>query len=257
MIPVYVVSLRTSHDRRGFVQQRLEPLGVPFRFFDAVDGRKMTDNELLKAAPKGGIHYGGMLTFREIGCALSHLAVLREIAEGKHDHAAVIEDDFYLLPEARKFLDERYLRALPPFDILQLGGPPPGRRLLFAVAALDGHRVYAPTKFHNSMFALIYNRDAARKIADTILQVTAPIDNMLFKDLLVPNLRVLAVLPSAVVDSQLPSVIGERPPLKNPFKKAVREMRRFYNWCRRWRCFAQAWGLRGVFALRLRYVRPR
>jgi GR25 family glycosyltransferase involved in LPS biosynthesis len=55
-------------------------------------------------APKGGIDYCGLLTPAEIGCAISHLLVIGEIASGKDDYGIVLEDDIFLLPEARKFL---------------------------------------------------------------------------------------------------------------------------------------------------------
>src|SRR5258707_14620003 len=89
MISTYVISLERSQDRRTFIRDHLGALGIPFRFFDAIDGRKMTGDTLMKAAPKGGVDYCGMLTAAEIGGALSHLAVIREIAEGQNEYAAV------------------------------------------------------------------------------------------------------------------------------------------------------------------------
>ena len=110
MISLKVISLQRSHVRRAFMQRQLDDLGLPFRFFNAIDGSKMTATKFREAV-------GVKLTPGEIGCGLSHLAVIREIAEGEHEYAAILEDDVFILPEARKFLDEQYLRSLPPFDV--------------------------------------------------------------------------------------------------------------------------------------------
>jgi GR25 family glycosyltransferase involved in LPS biosynthesis len=252
MIPLIVIALESSRDRRAFMRRQLDSLRIPFRFFDAVDGSKMTAMELMDAAPKGGINYCGLLIPGEIGCALSHLAVIREIAEGEHEYAAVIEDDVFVLPEARKFLDEQYLRSLPPFDILQLDGKHAKKRLTLNVGNIDGYQVCALPKCHYIMFALIYTRETARRIAASITDVTAPIDNMIFKDHRPFGLRVVELRPSVVRhNDNLASAIGSRLRAEDFFTKLGREMRRFCNWAHRWRSFARAWGLSGILRLRL------
>ncbi len=40
MIPIFVISLPDSLERRENVSERLGALGLPFEFIDAVDGRK-------------------------------------------------------------------------------------------------------------------------------------------------------------------------------------------------------------------------
>ena len=234
------------------MQRQLDGLGLPFRFFDAVDGSKMTAMELMDAAPKGGINYCGQLTPGEIGCALSHLAVIRKIAEGEHEYAAVIEDDVFVLPEARKFLDEQYLRSLPPFDILQLVGNHTKKRFTLNVGNIGSYQVCALPKCHYIMFALIYSRETARRIAESIKDVTAPIDNMIFNDHRPIGLRVIEVRPAVVRhNDDLASAIGPRLCVEDFFTKLGREMRRFRNWAHRWRSFALAWGLSSILRLRL------
>jgi GR25 family glycosyltransferase involved in LPS biosynthesis len=258
MILLNVISLKSDRKRRDLMQRQLEDLNLPFRFFDAVDGRKMTRNALTELAPSGGVDYCGILTPGEIGCALSHLALIREIAEGEHEYGAVVEDDVLILPHAARFLEEEYLRSLPAFDILQLDGNHPQRpRLTLSIAKIDGYEMCALTKCHHSMYALIYTRDAARKITSSISQVRATIDNMIFKGGL-PGLRIVALRPSVVTHNNAsPSVIGHRPHLEGVFSKLVREARRLLNWARRWRNFAQAWGLQSTLSLRLRRVASR
>jgi glycosyl transferase family 25 len=239
------------------MQNHLDVVGVPLRFFDAVDGRKMTANALMKAAPKGGVDYCGMLAPTEIGCALSHLAVIREIAEGQNEYAAVMEDDVFVLPEARKFFDEKFLSSLPAFDILQLIGIDPKQksRLALNLGNVDGYQICALPRCHYSMCGLIYTRAAARLIGANITKITAPIDNMLFSDCRVMGLRIIEVRPPILrYNSNLSSVIGSRRGPDRFFSKVDREFLRIRNWMRRWRSFVRVWGLSSI--LRLRRTMP-
>ncbi len=235
------------------MRAQFERLEVPFRFFDAIDGRKLSPEELHELAPYGGSDYCGMLTVQEIGCAISHLAVLRQFASDQGDYLAVLEDDVTLESEFRGIADEQYLRSLPPFDVLQLDGAQPHKpRLTLELGRAGRHQLCAIPKCHHSMYGLIYTRRAARIITDCVSDVTAPIDNMLFKDGRVPGLRFVAVRPSVVRHADLPSVIGRRPRLRGLACKLERETRRLISWSRRWRNFAEAWGPRSILALRLR-----
>jgi GR25 family glycosyltransferase involved in LPS biosynthesis len=253
MISTYVISLDSSDERRTVMRDHLDAVGVPFLFFDAVDGRKMSGNALMKAAPKGGVDYCGMLTAAEIGCALSHLAVIREIAEGQDEYAAVLEDDIFLLPEARKFFGDKFLSSLPAFDILQLGGVDSKQksRLTLKVGNVDGYQICTLPRCHYSMGALIYTREAARLIGGNIKKITAPIDNMIFFDCRVMGLRIIEVRPPIVrSNANLSSVIGARRGPDRFFSKVDREFRRIRNWMRRWRSFVRAWGLSSILRLR-------
>jgi GR25 family glycosyltransferase involved in LPS biosynthesis len=254
MISLNIISLERSHERRAFMQRQLGDLDIPFRFFNAVDGSKMTVKKIKEAV-------GVKLTPGEIGCALSHLAVIREIAEGEHEYAAILEDDVFILPEARRFLDEQYLRSLPPFDILQLDGNHlEKRRLTLNVGNIGGYQMCALTKCHHIMFAQVYTCETARRIAASISDVTAPIDSMIFQDRRPFGLRVVEVRPSVVRhNDDFASAIGPRLRVEGFFAKLGRETRRFRNWARRWRSFVRAWGLWGILRLHLQggQQRPR
>lgn len=253
MIATYVISLESSRERRAVIRDRLDALAVPFRFFDAVDGRKMTGDALMKVAPKGGVDYCGMLTPSEIGCALSHLLAIREIAEGQDEYAAVLEDDVLVSPEARKFFDKKLLSSLPGFDILQLMGfdTKQKARLTLNVGNVEGYQICALPRCHYSMAGLIYTREAARLIDTNITEITAPIDNMIFFDCRVMGLRILEVRPTIIrPDTNLSSTIGSRHGPDSFFSKAGREFRRFRNWTRRWRGFVRVWGLSSTIRLR-------
>lgn len=233
------------------MKRQLEGLGVSFRFFNAVDGSSMATEALVKAAPKGGIHYGGLLKPAEVGCALSHLAVIREIAGGQHEYAAIIEDDVVLSPDALKFFDEKLLRSLPSFGILQLGSDHARKpRLSVNLGQLGDHQIHASPSGQFVMCALIYSRDAAQSITSSITEITAPVDNMIFRDRRPFGLRVIEVRPSLVgTDAGSVSTIGARRDTKHLPDKMIRELRRLHTDTRLWLSFVRAWGYRAVLRL--------
>jgi glycosyl transferase family 25 len=249
MITTFVISLKNSHERRTVMRDNLGAIAVPFHFFDAVDGRKMTQDALMEVAPRGGVDYCGMLTAAEIGCALSHLLAIRAIAEGTDEFGAVLEDDVVLLPEGRKFFDQQFLSSLPAFDILQLGGvdsKQKSRRALI-VGNRNGYQFCALPRCHYNTGGLIYTREAARLISAEITKITAPIDNMIFYDQRVMGLRIIEVRPLLLrSNTNMPSDIGTRRGPDRFLSKVNRETRRFRNLTRRWRNFARVWGLSSI-----------
>ncbi len=253
MIPVTVISLKDSIERRAAMQHQLDGLGIPFRFFDAIDGRTMSRETMMKATPKSRINYCASLTSGEIGCAMSYLSVIAEIARGKSDFAAVLEDDVILTAQVRTFLAEKHLRALPRFDILQLDGLQEKKvRLALNVGSIHQHQLYALLKTTIAIGAIIYTREAARSLAQTISSLSAPIDTMIFGDQLRFGLRTVEIRPPVVMrNTDFSSTIGARSLPKGMLPKPSRELRRLRNWFRHRTGFAYAWGIACLPRLRL------
>jgi GR25 family glycosyltransferase involved in LPS biosynthesis len=252
MIPLLVINMKDSDGRRAFMQDQLAALSPQYRILDAIDGRTLSDAELNNVAPGRGVHYGGLLTPGEIGCALSHLQAIREIAEGDSNFGAVLEDDTIISSVAARFFDERTLLTLPPFDMLQLSENYRQRRgLAMEVGRMGETSFCALPKCHYTMHGLIYSRNAARRIAATITSITAPIDNMLFHDCRVMGLRVMEARPPVIrVHWAAVSVIGSRFRSTDWSTKLRREVRRYPNALRRWCSFVRAWGFPAIFRLR-------
>src|ERR1700704_4561619 len=111
MIPVAVINLPQSADRRAYIAAHLGALGIPFSFFSAIDGSQLSATVRARYEPT--IPAGAM------GCAESHLALLRDIAEDDAEFVCVLEDDAELAPEAMQLLDPSTLLSLPSFDVLR------------------------------------------------------------------------------------------------------------------------------------------
>jgi glycosyl transferase, family 25 len=94
MIPIFVISLKSSENRRKNIADQFEKKNIAFEWFDAIEGKKISDTDLndlvdLEAVKKSP----GWLTKGAIGCALSHFYVYKQIVEKHLPYAIVLEDD--------------------------------------------------------------------------------------------------------------------------------------------------------------------
>lgn len=98
-IPVIVISLPDAAARRRAVTDQLDRLGLTYRVFDAVDGRRLSDEHRALVDPCWRQkRRGEALRPTEIGCALSHALVYRLVLEEEFDDCIVLEDDARLTP---------------------------------------------------------------------------------------------------------------------------------------------------------------
>ena len=97
-VPVYVISLPDAEVRRRNMATRLSAAGIPFRFFDAVDGRTRQIGSQIDGAE---LVRDAFDTEYALACTASHRLVHRTIANGDSDLALVFEDDAALNPRPR------------------------------------------------------------------------------------------------------------------------------------------------------------
>lgn len=96
-IPIYVISLERSTDRRAHVGRQLDALGLSYEWIPAIDATRVGADALRSMAGNQAfdVHpwIGRALTASEVGCALTHAETWRRIAEGNAPAALVLEDD--------------------------------------------------------------------------------------------------------------------------------------------------------------------
>ncbi|MBO0750568.1 MAG: glycosyltransferase family 25 protein [Bradyrhizobiaceae bacterium] len=252
MIPIYVISLASDTERRARMAAQLDSLGLAFRFLDGVDGRVMTLKAREQAAPSRRRRYWSRLTGGEIGCALSHIVAMQTIAAGPDPVVVLLEDDVTIPRDFPQFLAELE-RNPPPFDMMWLAQSPPKKhRAILPVGELGGRQIRARVYLDYTAAAMIYTRDAARRLAGTIKVVVAPIDHMLWRNSSVLGLRVVEVHPHIIEqDMDGPSTIQDRQVNAIGIRARYRrEVIRYINMVRRWCSFIAGWG--PAAALRLR-----
>lgn len=107
MVKVFVISLKSSIERRGRILSRLEQLGMECEFVDGIDLRNADifchpryDGE------KRRLYFGRDLQPGELGCLLSHRMVYEIMVARAVPHALVLEDDAGLEDDLPDVLDQ-------------------------------------------------------------------------------------------------------------------------------------------------------
>jgi GR25 family glycosyltransferase involved in LPS biosynthesis len=114
--PIKVVSLARSKDRRAAFEANNAHL--EFDFFDAVDGSKLTEQQL--EDPRHFVHPLQFPSLGAYGCALSHLALWEQAAEQDRVLTVVEDDAIFRLDFAQA--SRRVLGLLPDgWDIVLWG----------------------------------------------------------------------------------------------------------------------------------------
>lgn len=96
-IPCFVVNLATATKRRAAMQTLLDQHKITPTWFDAVDGRIMSEQVIASHfnAAKAEHAYGPMVR-AEIGTTLSHIGIYRQMVENNIPCAVILEDDILL-----------------------------------------------------------------------------------------------------------------------------------------------------------------
>jgi glycosyl transferase, family 25 len=259
-IPVVVLNLKSSTGRRAQIAARLDDLGIIHRFFDAIDGRLLSADERERLAPRSALIFDRSLTAGEIGCAASHFAMIRRLADESHDFVCIMEDDAVpLSTDICLFLQPQTLQALPQFDVLRMvSDPARWKRPAWQVAQLHGRGIYAMARTGWGLQGTIYSRAGLRKMAAQLGSIMAPIDFIFFHDCHIRGLRVLEIRPGLLehdvlfLNPQLQKLTdtGVRPVPDRKAMSVMDRIRRNLLRQRRKRMaatnFIQVWGLAGL-----------
>jgi len=97
-ITVFIVNLKRSVERKQYMQNLLETIGLSAVFIEAVDGRLLSDDCINEYYDKKEslTSVGRELSASEVGCALSHIDIYKKITQGNIGASLVLEDDIVL-----------------------------------------------------------------------------------------------------------------------------------------------------------------
>ena len=121
-IPIFIINLKQDAQKKKQMQIQLDKLGLKAEFVEAVDGRKLGEDEKNKVYDhqKTIRAIGRELTNGEIGCALSHQKIYKKLVEQKIPYAVILEDDAILCNDFKTIV-ENIIRKTQQFDIVLLG----------------------------------------------------------------------------------------------------------------------------------------
>ena len=101
-IPIYIINLRRTPERRLQIQRQLDACGLEYRFIEAVDTYDLNADELNGLSLRDGVN--------ALACTLSHIKCYDEIIKNKHPIACILEDDAELLPSFPDVLSSKKLQ---------------------------------------------------------------------------------------------------------------------------------------------------
>ena len=167
---VFVLSLASDVKKRAVFERHFSCTKLSFSFFDGVDGqelcRKPSASDKLLYMPLEE----SCLTPGEIGCALGHFAIYREIVDKNIPFALVMEDDAYIaqsdVTDFLNFLDA-YGDGVPKNSVILLTSNVQYSPL--ARTNLAG--VYGCYKSGNGTYGYLIDNEAARKLMTVVLPI--------------------------------------------------------------------------------------
>jgi glycosyl transferase family 25 len=227
----WVINLDRAPDRLQRIAAQLDRLGLPWTRLPAVDARALQPGQRAALDEASYRRRHGMTPLPgELGCYLSHLAVVQAFLASDARYALVLEDDVKLGDSLPAVL--RGLAACPGrWDMVKLSavhsGTPvpvcevaPGRELAVMLSKCTGSSAY------------LINRRAAMAYAEGLLPMTLPYDHV-FDQGWRFGLKVRLVTPTPCDhDDQVASTIGT--PATGPSRK--------FHWTKRWSTYAYRLG---------------
>lgn len=180
-IPVFVISLPEAKARRESMSRRLHELGIPFRFFDAIDGRGFDmDIHPSYNGRKRRRYFGKDLTGGEMGCLLSHRSIYERIVRDGISEALIFEDDVIIDDEFPVVVSALLKQRLPYELVRFLGSEKVARLRQRAVHSITG--VYTLNRLCTTpggAHAYLIRLEGARKLVRHTQKNWLPIDTLM------------------------------------------------------------------------------
>ena len=101
-IPIYIISLRRTPERRLHIQRQLDAYNLKYRVIEAVDAYNFQETELKVLDIENPYQGNNTNRLSTLGCLLSHIKFYDQVIQNNHKIACILEDDAQLLPS---FLD--------------------------------------------------------------------------------------------------------------------------------------------------------
>ena len=90
-IPIYIISLKRTPERRLCMQRQLDSLGLDYQWIDAVDAHDFNDTELIGVDLKNHYQPSAM------ACLLSHIKFYDLVIKNKHPMACLLEGRYSII----------------------------------------------------------------------------------------------------------------------------------------------------------------
>lgn len=214
------------------MKDQLDGLQLDHEFFAAVDGRKLSPDELeVMCDMKKAKEWQNLFTPGMIGCALSHYKIYRQIIEQNIPYAFVLEDDTKLSVNTPAVLTaiERHFSAGTlskdePVLLYYQSANPVAFTSISQVPVNKDYTVNHPLNIWQPITTAAYvvTYECAKRLADLVYPVRYPADSwgVFYREKAIHGLR--CVLPLPIESGYFKSEIGYE--LNNPFNNLIKKL---------------------------------
>ena len=176
-LQTWVINLDRAPERLDRISRQLQRLNLPFTRLSAVDARALTPEQrgaLDEAAYRR--KHGMTPVLGELGCYLSHVAVMQQFLASEAEAALVLEDDV-LLQDSLPAVLQGLLDQPARWDVAKLSAVHSGTPVPYCVVA-PGHQLAVMLSRCTGSSAYILNRRAAQVYAQGLLPMSLPYDHV-------------------------------------------------------------------------------
>jgi glycosyl transferase family 25 len=176
--PIWVANLQRSHERRRFMQRQLQAMGLDCHFINAIDGENLTENDLQKYSQAQALKAKGReLSTGEIGCALTHASMYRQMIDNNIEEVLILEDDVCLTQDLLQVL--RLRRDFPDdWDVINFTNNS-AETIPLGKPIFAGYRICKFEGMANRASAYLINLNGAKKVIDHLYPIRLPADDMI------------------------------------------------------------------------------
>jgi len=194
--PIWVANLERSSERRRFMQEQFASLDLSYRIINATDGKELSREELQKYSKPHALKFKRReLSTGEIGCALTHAKIYKQLLDENLEEVLILEDDIVLMQDLLDVLLQR--RKFPPeweavnfantwAQAIPLGEP-----------VCKDYRLCRFRGIANRTSAYLINRQGAKKLIEHVYPIRLPADDLVGLTQ-ITKLRLYGITPSVV-----------------------------------------------------------
>ena len=170
-----IISLERAPERRERIQLQIDSLSLSHIIMDAVDGAKLSEEDLnKKICLPGGYRFGELFKPGEIGCTMSHIKALEIAIDKKWDYVIVLEDDVIIAEDIEKRIKLLFKILPADWDHVYLSGipkiPPQASSILFPNIQ--------PSVFTECTHSMMINGGAFDKIIERLSRFETTTDDI-------------------------------------------------------------------------------
>lgn len=201
MTAIYYINLDARPDRRTFMEQQFDALGLSAMRLPATSPATLTLTAT--SVPHPDMAVRAPMTASELACLESHSRVWRAIAEGDDAFAVIFEDDLVISRQFAGFVAA--LTSSPDWDVLRLETNFQSVRVgakAAAVGTVQARRLMQP---QSGAGAYVVSRAAAQKYLASRYFRALPADNLVYAWPHVFDTKIWQVMPALAAHlEQLP-----------------------------------------------------